>query len=366
MNKSTNHRPAFPGTPRHAKRVAPLALAIAAFVCGSAQAGSVTIPNTFNANTPAVASQVNDNFSAVATGVNGNASDIANVQTLITSLQNTVSTLQTTVNDQANTITTLQGSISDQASTITTLQGTINTQASTISALQNDLDVVEGNSVLALDGKLVSITDPATGQPTARFTGVNVQVVNNTGSSFSNNGLGNLIIGYNNYADTREFCSDGQYETADTCLSPNVWAANQRTGSHNLILGEYNAYSRYGGLLAGMHNVINGANASVTGGRESIASGQAASVSGGYGNVASGNFSAVSGGLYNTASGGDASISGGQLNIASGASSSVCGGSANSALGSASTVGGGTSRSTGATAPGNDYDWVAGALFENN
>jgi uncharacterized protein (TIGR02145 family) len=40
-------------------------------------AGSVTIPNTFRANTTAKAAEVNANFNAVKTAVNGNAADIS-------------------------------------------------------------------------------------------------------------------------------------------------------------------------------------------------------------------------------------------------------------------------------------------------
>lgn len=51
------------------------------------QASEVTVPNTFQAGTPAVADEVNANFSAVETAVNGNAADIGNLQTAVASLQ---------------------------------------------------------------------------------------------------------------------------------------------------------------------------------------------------------------------------------------------------------------------------------------
>ena len=52
-----------------------------------ANAGIVTIPNTFTAGTPAKAADVNANFSAVATAVNGSANDVATLQTKILALQ---------------------------------------------------------------------------------------------------------------------------------------------------------------------------------------------------------------------------------------------------------------------------------------
>ncbi|MGA7296017.1 MAG: hypothetical protein WBW92_00725, partial [Rhodanobacteraceae bacterium] len=292
--------------------------------CATASAGSVTVPNTFQPNTPAVAASVNENFDAVAVGVNGNAVDISNNASDIAALQSALATLQ---------------------SQVSTLQGTVSSQAATITSLQSQLTAVQGNTVLTLDNKLGLGTDNATGQPTARFTGVNVQVVDGTGSTDGvPNGLGNLIIGYNETAGTRAFCSDGLYDNQGDCqTNGGTWAANQRSGSHNLILGDRNAYSRYGGLVAGTDNVVNGAYASVSGGYFNTASGSASSVSGGASSIASGSFSSVSGGHGNTASGNSSSVSGGYGNTASVYYSSVSGGISNAASGYYSSVSGGHS-----------------------
>jgi hypothetical protein len=72
------------------------------------------------------------------------------------------------------------------------------------------------------------------------------------------NGLGNLIVGYNE----------------------NVFAAT-RTGSHNLIIGVDHEYTSFAGLVAGWTNTISGPHATVSGGSSNVASGWAASVSGG-------------------------------------------------------------------------------------
>ena len=68
-----------------------------------------------------------------------------------------------------------------------------------------------------------------------------------------------------------------------------------------------------------------------------------------------------SGGDENEASGDYSSVSGGSKNVASGYISSVSGGASNTASGSRSSVSGGDSR----TAAG-DYDWAAGALWQDN
>jgi hypothetical protein len=180
------------------------------------------------------------------------------------------------------------------------------------------------------------------------FNGVNVHVRSgsgatngDTGSGPSVNGLGNLIIGY---------------DEARTINPPS-----DKTGSHNLVIGEEHNYSSYGGLVAGFRNIVSGPNASVSGGWSNVATGNFSSVSGGLLNTASGTMSSIGGGGGNTASGNAASISGGNTNIASGIRSSVSGGLFNTASGNDSSISGGQSRSVVGQS-----DWRAGGLFEDN
>ena len=118
--------------------------------------------------------------------------------------------------------------------------------------------------------------------------GVNVHVRSGSGNtrddcSFSDpiceslTGLGNLILGYNGF--------------------PPPWLpVVVRTGSHNLVVGDYHSYSSVAGLVAGFGNKITGSYTSVTGGTENEASGLVSSVSGGHRNLASGGAASVSGG----------------------------------------------------------------------
>ena len=132
------------------------------------------------------------------------------------------------------------------------------------------------------------------------FEGMNVQIVDGSGDTEGVvNGLGNLIIGYD---EKRTFKG----------------AINDKTGSHNLVVGELHNYSSYGGLVAGMRNTVSSFNASVSGGFQNVASGGLSSVSGGNLNEASGTFSSVSGGQSNTASGNASSVSGGNRGSAPG------------------------------------------------
>lgn len=69
--------------------------AIVLLLAGSlAQAGTLTIPNTFTAGTPAKAAEVNQNFTAVKAAVDSNAADITSLSSQSTSLATRVTTLE--------------------------------------------------------------------------------------------------------------------------------------------------------------------------------------------------------------------------------------------------------------------------------
>jgi hypothetical protein len=185
--------------------------------------------------------------------------------------------------------------------------------------------------VAQLETKLANVTATTVdGHPTVRFTGVNLQIVDGTGDtqcstveSEACNGLGNLIIGYNEDTD---------------------WDGTEaRTGSHSLVLGTDSDWTSHSGIVAGSFNTVSGEYATVTGGFDNTASGESASVSGGWSNTASGLYSSVSGGYDNTASGWHSSVSGGFANTASGDGASVSGGSENRATDWNASVSGGWS-----------------------
>lgn len=302
----------------------------ACFVWNNTAAQTVQIPNDFQAGMPARASEVNANFSAVATGVNDNAVQLAAVMDLLGALQ------------------------------------------ARVDYLEAQLEALEQNSVLKLNGHLYLDTDDPE-RPIAAFAGVNVQIVNGTGRTDSVNGLGNIIVGYDEQRVGGVFlCSDGRYDNQAECdNNGEIWSTIHKSGSHNIVVGMENNYSQYGGLVTGLANSITNGFSTVTGGLKNVAAGRHSSVSGGtdnfvtgdrasvngglrniaaglYSNVtggsdntALGERSSVSGGLRNRAEGVFASISGGRDNLARGDSASVTGGAENEALGFVSTVTGG-------------------------
>ena len=240
---------------------------------------------------------------------------------------------------------TLQGDINAEATARTAADIALQTQIDNIATVpQNLLDLANYVSV-----------DPSTLNdlvgPHVIFTGANVHIRNGIGGNGSTNGLGNLIVGYNE--TSRVQCSG----TAHTISSWANTTAIRRTVAwwsdiHNDISGPYASVSggtnnTASGIAAsvsgGRDNTASGIAASVSGGASNTASGPAASVSGGRDNLASSLYASVSGGFFNRASHDYASVSGGNNNQASGVFSAVSGGQQNLASGNSSTVSGGFS-----------------------
>lgn len=178
---------------------------------------------------------------------------------------------------------------------------------------------------------IVYLDDGQGGQmKTIRVSGVNLQVVNGLGAtngypidpiSFEpgltqTNGLGNLIVGYNELGNP---------------------AGDDRTGSHNLLVGLRVGASSFGGMAVGLGNRVSAPYASVSGGSSNHSSGLAASISGGNAGLASGQT---------------ASITGGQVNVASALRSTVLGGSFNQAQSQEGVVVGGSGNLVGNPEPG--------------
>jgi hypothetical protein len=205
-----------------------------------------------------------------------------------------------------------------------------------LSALQQQVELLarevkslKANTVLDLNGYLTF--DMSNGYPAALFRGINLQIVNGTGETQTMNGLGNLIIGYNRPSAGSFICSLGAADNEAACRAgAGIWAQSHRSGSHNIVGGEFNSYSSWGGLVLGVENAI------------------------------SAPYAAVLGGARNRAGGGLVSISGGTYNTATGIYSSIGGGFDNRATGDFSAVSDDTQRSI----PG-PHDWAAGALFQD-
>ena len=305
-----------------------------------AGASELIVPNTFSSGSRAVAADVNDNFIAVKESVNDNDSRLAVLEATILALQTNLAA----ANKQ-------------------------------IDLLQTDLTTIQSNNALSL-GDVITVGEDQNGFNTVFFNAVNLNINNGTGMTVGTNGLGNLIVGYNQKRiSTKWMCSKGVAPNENECTNANgIWSTIHKSGSHNIIVGEYHNYSSYGGLVAGEQNSALAPYATVSGGKWNVASQQGSSVSGGFGNTAYSTFSSVSGGTRNVALNTKSSILGGGDNVTAGDNSSIVGGSENITTGFASTIGGGRDnsatglRSTVSGGVGRDApsggNWVAGTLLE--
>jgi hypothetical protein len=116
------------------------------------------------------------------------------------------------------------------------------------------------------------------------ITGANLHIVNGLGLTGSGpeeqpvpdcpnpNGLGNLIVGYNVLRAEIPRCETDPSDPFCTDI---------RTGSHNVVVGQFHNFSRFGGLVVGDSNTISGDFAVVSAGLFNTASGDRSSVSGG-------------------------------------------------------------------------------------
>ena len=154
---------------------------------------------------------------------------------------------------------------------------------------------------------------------TLRVEGVNLQVVNGTGQTDAKNGLGNLVVGYNELRGNDD----------------------ARSGSHNIVGGMKANYESYGGLVCGWKNWVSSPYATVTGGSTSRAMGWASSVTGGHSNRAEGGNSSVAAGTNNVALGQFSLVAGGKQNDTLDEYAVVAAGIGNEAAGYGSAVLGG-------------------------
>lgn len=115
------------------------------------------------------------------------------------------------------------------------LQKEVNTVRTSNITLQSQLATIQDNPVLAL-GSFVSVEsqglDDLSG-PNIIFTGANVHIVSGSNSTYNSNGLGNLVIGYD------------QMPNDSGPSGPHL-----RMGSHNLVIGDGHRFNGSGGLVA--------------------------------------------------------------------------------------------------------------------
>ena len=163
---------------------------------------------------------------------------------------------------KSSALTSLTSQVASLQSQNQSLSGQVTNLSTTVTQL-NTTDTQLSTKVNSLESLLAGVSRNG---HTLQFSGLNLQIVSGSGSTNGAvNGLGNLIIGYNENPGTQ-------------------------TGSHNLVLGSGQSFTSYGGIVGGQNNALSGPFADVFGDHNS-ATANSASVSGGEFNLASDPFS---------------------------------------------------------------------------
>jgi hypothetical protein len=195
-----------------------------------------------------------------------------------------------------------------------------------VETLRSQINVLQASPANRLGPYLSVDTDPNPGKhmkgPTITFKGVNINIVNGLNQTRSANGLGNLIIEYN------------EEPLGPVYLPLEV---DGRGGSHCLVVGQGHTFGGSGSfgvtsgcVVFGEYNRVVGNAESVLGGTEnSAAYGSANSVAGGFNNQSTGVDCNILGGASNVATGFESTVSGGYWNSSNVDFSSILGGEYN-------------------------------------
>ncbi len=128
----------------------------------SAWAGSLTIPNTFSANTAAVAAEVNANFTAAKTAVDDNDSRITTNAASITTNSTSITSNATDISNNQSAITTNSGAITSNTASINTNTGNISTNTTDIATNAGNISTNSTNITTNTGDISTNTTDIAT------------------------------------------------------------------------------------------------------------------------------------------------------------------------------------------------------------
>lgn len=191
-----------------------------------------------------------------------------------------------------------QGDIVVDSTALSTVLSTFQAQ---ITALQAQVEALQAQVVPGLASYL-SVDDSL---HTVLVEGANFQVTNGWAQPY-NNGLGNVIVGFNP-GDSAQVANRGGSHNVI------VGSDHQYNGGFNIVAGAANDASGVAGLVSGESNVYTSGNGAMLGGLDNACEGQRAVVVGGLGNAAghlgvavggqdnyAGEWAVVVGGLENT------------------------------------------------------------------
>ena len=210
---------------------------------------------------------------------------LTDLETAVAQLSQTVTDLRTSNTLLVSQVQALSAQANAQGATLTALQAAMVKAAADDKAYADTAATNALNSAKTYsDNRLAPLSDKlqhfSRSGNNVLITGANVYIRNGLGATVNNgfNGLGNLIVGYN----------EGRNQGA---ANPDV-----RTGSHNLIVGVGANYARNASIITGINNSSGNNFASVYGGTGNSANATFSSVVGGFNNVTTGGWATILGG----------------------------------------------------------------------
>lgn len=271
-------------------------------------------------------SGVDARLTGVEASVTAQGSRVGAVEMSVTGLDTRITTIEGSVTSQGSRLGAVETSVagltglgtrvSDVEAGVAALGAQVSSVQSSTSTFGADIASVQARAT-ALETKTMNMTADA---DNVYFTGVNLHVRNGTGSTTGMvNGKGNLVVGY------------------DAAKATD----SDKSGSHNIVLGDRNNYTSYGGFVGGDNNTISASYAVVLAADGATASGSRSVVVTGYQGEATNTTAVVIGGYSNKATGFRSVTVGGWENDANGSYSSILGGSGNQTTASESSIGGG-------------------------
>lgn len=214
---------------------------------------------------------------------------LLDLEKAVAALSQTTKDQQARLSAQDERITAQANTIANQASSIATLNAALTKEVADRVSYADargaqalaDAKSYSDNKLAPMADKLVHFSRVGN---EVYIRGANLNIQNGKGTTYAAgvNGLGNLIVGYN--------------ELRNNAASPDV-----RLGSHNLVLGQGNNFSQTGAILTGINNASTAHFASVLGGTGNSANAYYSVVVGGYNNNTNGGWSTILGGRDRTA-----------------------------------------------------------------
>jgi predicted nucleic acid-binding Zn-ribbon protein len=262
-------------------------------------------------------SDLDASVSALSTTVSGFASRITTVEGGLAALDARVDTVDTRSATNAGAVSTLQTNVAGVQSQVTGFAADVQSNSADVAAVVSSQST-QDTRLSALEAKTASMsTDTIDGRAAVVFDAVNLHLRSGSGSTAGTvNGLGNLVIGYDEARTT----------------------GSDKSGSHNIVFGRLANYTSFGGLVGGSNNAVTGSYASILTGSNNEATSTYSVVIAGSSNDSTGTSSVVVTGSNNEATSGDSVVISGSSNDSTGTDSVVVSGSSNVAEGTTSVV----------------------------